>query len=122
MCESLPEWLDQHPQSSSNPRNFGTASEIDLQFKRGLWIIISDLLQNDDPTALACVVQSPLLLSLLYYLEFDTLPMGNQKTETPAGSPPRDKLLTGVIEVVEDGSSSFAESSRLSGVEQDKCV
>jgi hypothetical protein len=119
LCETFPEWLDQHPQSSSNPRNFGTASEIDLQYKRGLWILISDLLQSDDPSALACVGQSPLLLSLLFYLEYESLPMDNQKSETPEGSPPRGKILSGALEEeFGDVRPSFAESSHVSGLEQ----
>jgi hypothetical protein len=118
LCGTFPEWLDQHPQSSSNPRNFGTASEIDLQFKRGLWILISDLLQYNDPSALVCVGQSPLLLSLLFYLEYDSLPMDNQKSQTPEGSPSRDKQLSGVIEeVYGDVPPSFTESSHVSGLE-----
>lgn len=121
LCETFPEWLDQHPQSSSNPRNFGTTSEIDLQFKRGLWILISDLLQSDDPNALACVGQSPLLLSLLFYLEYDSLPMDNQKCQTPEGSPPRDLRLSGVLEeVFGDVPPSFADSSQLSSLEQNR--
>ena len=118
LCGTFPEWLDQHPQSSSNPRNFGTTSEIDLQFKRGLWILISDLLQYNDPSALVCVGQSPLLLSLLFYLEYDSLPMDNQKSQTPEGSPSRDKQLSGVIEeVYGDVPPSFTESSHVSGLE-----
>ena len=77
------EWLESHPQSSSNPRNFCTACELDLQFKRGLWILISELLKNSDSNALDCVGQSPLLQSLLLYLEFDTL-QNNVVPQTPS--------------------------------------
>ena len=66
-------WFENHPQSSSNPRNFATSFELDLQFKRGLWILISELLEDDYIEAIECVGQSPLLDSLLLYLEYNTL-------------------------------------------------
>ena len=110
----FPEWLDQHPQSSSNPRNFGTNSEIDLQFKRGLWILISDLLQHNNSIALSYVGQSPLLLSLLLYLEFDTLPLNKQRVHTPAGSTQRDFINLGGSGLgVGTGSDMFRASGVL---------
>ena len=66
-------WFENHPQSSSNPRNFATSFELDLQFKRGLWILISELLEDDHVEAIECVGESPLLDSLLLYLEYNTL-------------------------------------------------
>ena len=66
-------WFENHPQSSSNPRNFATSFELDLQFKRGLWILISELLEDDYIEAIECVGESPLLDSLLLYLEYNTL-------------------------------------------------
>ena len=66
-------WFENHPQSSSNPRNFATSFELDLQFKRGLWILISELLEDNHLEAIECVSESPLLESLLLYLEFNTL-------------------------------------------------
>lgn len=113
----FPEWLDQHPQSSSNPRNFGTNSEIDLQFKRGLWILISDLLQHDNLAAVSCVSQSPLLLSLLLYLEFDTLPLNNQRVHTPAGSTQGDFIDLGGA-----GVGAGSDTFRASGILFEPCV
>jgi hypothetical protein len=74
-------WLHQHPQSSFSPRNFATSSEHDLIFKRGLWIMISTLLQQNDLKSLKCVGSSPFLLSLLLYLEYDTLSITEQSRD-----------------------------------------
>ena len=82
-------WLGTHPQSvSSKLRNFATVSELDLQFKRVLWMLISDLIKGDDPTALQCVADSPLLFALLAYVKFDTLsaPDGNLAGTSSSGS------------------------------------
>ena len=78
-------WLCQHSQSSFSPRNFATSSENDLIFKRGLWIMISTLLQHGDLKSLKCVSSSPFLLSLLLYIEYDILSINHQSRE--------DKLL-----------------------------
>ena len=82
-------WLGTHPQSvSSKLRNFATASELDLQFKRVLWMLISDLIKGDDPAALQCVAESPLLFALLAYTKFDTLsaPDANLAGSSSSGS------------------------------------
>ena len=74
-------WLHQHPQSYFSPRHFATSSEHDLIFKRGLWIMISTLLQHNDLKSLKCVGSSPFLLSLLLYTEYDTSPMPEQSRD-----------------------------------------
>jgi hypothetical protein len=74
-------WLHQHPQSSVSPRNFATSSVQDLVLKRGLWIMISTLLQHNDLKSLKCVGSSPFLLSLLLYIEYDTLSMNEQSRD-----------------------------------------
>jgi hypothetical protein len=82
-------WLHQHPQSSFSPRIFATSSEHDLVFKRGLWIMISTLLQHNDLKSLKCVGSSPFLLSLLLYIEYDTLSITEQSRD--------DELLRGKL-------------------------
>ena len=67
------EWFENHPQSSSNPRNFATIFELDLYYKRGLWILISELLCGNNSDAIESAGNSPLLESLLFYLEYNTL-------------------------------------------------
>ena len=70
----LASWLINHPQTqSSKSRIFATASELDLQFKREAWMLISDLLKDTDPLALDCVAQSPLLFAMLAYVKYDTM-------------------------------------------------
>lgn len=53
-------------------RNFGSIHDIDLQLKRELWLVIMDILSGDDPDALLTVSSSPLMDTLLAYLEFDS--------------------------------------------------
>jgi hypothetical protein len=74
-------WLSTHKQAQANPRNFATIFELDLQFKRMLWLLISDLLKNNDhnPKALEIVAPSPLLYSIISYSEFNTLENNNSK-------------------------------------------
>jgi len=53
-------------------RNFGTPFDVDLQLKRLLWMLISDLLVFDDPDSLLCIGASPIISTMLTYGEFDT--------------------------------------------------
>ena len=46
------------------------------QFKRETWMLISDLLKGNDPSAMECVAQSPLLFALLAYVKYDTMASG----------------------------------------------
>jgi hypothetical protein len=54
-------------------RNFGTVFEVDIQFKRLLWLTLSEILKKDDPDAILCIAASPLLLVMFTYLEKDSL-------------------------------------------------
>lgn len=58
-------------------RNFASVFDVDLQLKRELWLLLSDLLKQDDPDVLLCVAASPFLRVLCKYLEFDTTAHGN---------------------------------------------
>ena len=53
-------------------RNFGTPFDVDLQLKRLLWMLVSDLLKFDDPDSLLCIGASPIISTMLLYGEFDT--------------------------------------------------
>lgn len=57
----------------ANARNFCSVSDIDLEFKKILWLSISNILSTDDADALLCVGSSPLFECMLMYLEFDSL-------------------------------------------------
>ena len=61
-------------------RNFATISDVDLEYKRGLWFIISELLRSNDADALSIVASSPLLATMLIYLEQDSTEI-SKKTE-----------------------------------------
>ena len=104
MGSTFSEWINQHPPSSSNPRNFGTSSEHDLIFKRGLWILVSTLLQHDILKSLKVVGTSPFLLSLLLYTEYDTLSTKEQKrnNEVHRGTLAQTTLKTSL----EEGTSA----------------
>ncbi len=53
-------------------RNFATSSDIDLEFKKELWFVVSSCLRTNDPDALLCFSSSPLLATMLQYLEHDS--------------------------------------------------
>jgi len=61
-------------------RNFATISDVDLEYKRGLWFIISELLRSNDADALSIVASSPLQVTMLIYLEQDSSEI-SKKTE-----------------------------------------
>lgn len=61
-------------------RNFATISDVDLEYKRGLWFIISELLRSNDTDALSIVASSPLYATMLIYLEQDSTEI-SKKTE-----------------------------------------
>ena len=54
------------------PRNFVSASEIDLEFKRLLWLLIGDLLRSHDESAYRIVGSSPFMSVLILYAEQDS--------------------------------------------------
>ena len=62
-------------------RNFATISDVDLEYKRGLWFIISELLRSNDTDALSIVASSPLYATMLIYLEQDSTEI-SKKTES----------------------------------------
>jgi hypothetical protein len=73
-------------------RNFGTPFDVDLQFKRLLWMLVSDLLKFDDPDTLLCIGASPMISTMLMYGEFDTNEHHKHSEEEKFGllSPTRD--------------------------------
>jgi hypothetical protein len=50
-------------------RNFSSFTEIDLQLKKELWLLISELLAYDDQDIITCVASSSFMNVLFYYLE-----------------------------------------------------
>lgn len=53
-------------------RNFASVIDVDLQFKRNLWLLLSDILKMDDPDCMLCMASSPMLEVLLQYCEYDS--------------------------------------------------
>eukprot|EP00596_Hydrurales_sp_CCMP1899_P003438 CAMPEP_0119047960 /NCGR_PEP_ID=MMETSP1177-20130426/56021_1 /TAXON_ID=2985 /ORGANISM="Ochromonas sp, Strain CCMP1899" /LENGTH=864 /DNA_ID=CAMNT_0007023211 /DNA_START=1185 /DNA_END=3779 /DNA_ORIENTATION=+ len=113
-------WLLTHKQALANPRNFATIFELDLQFKRMLWLLISDLLKNNDnPDSLLIVAPSPLLSSIVSYLEFDTLennPENNNyplEMYSPENQSPNQNALENFINqspsISTDGGDKFGD-------------
>lgn len=78
------EWAFFH-QPVAKPRNYGSVHDIDLQLKRELWLVVMDILGRDDPDALLVVASSPLLDTLLAYLEHDTFEPAPAKGSLVAG-------------------------------------
>lgn len=54
-------------------RNFSTFTEIDIQFKKELWLVISELLAYDDQDIITCVASSSFMNVLFHYLEQSSL-------------------------------------------------
>lgn len=54
-------------------RNFSTFTEIDIQFKKELWLLISELLAYDDQDIITCVASSSFMNVLFHYLEQSSL-------------------------------------------------
>ncbi|RYH28649.1 hypothetical protein EON65_11450 [archaeon] len=65
----------------ANARNFATASDVDLDFKKSVWNLIGILLRTNDTDALLCFAASPFMSALLSYLEHNA-PLG----ETAGGA------------------------------------
>jgi len=59
-------------------RNFGSIFDIDLEFKRHLWSLVSDLMSSDDEDVITSVAASPLVDMLLMYLEHSTVQSEHQ--------------------------------------------
>jgi hypothetical protein len=102
----------------ANSRNFATISDTDLEFKKQLWNIINILLQTNDPDAILCVAASPLIPSMIDYLEYE-IPSNNglsaTQTQVPAtpgsatGSINKQEISSILIETMQQ-SSVFSES------------
>lgn len=54
-------------------RNFSTITEIDLQLKREIWMLIGDLLSSDDADVITAVASSPFMSTLFAYVEQNSL-------------------------------------------------
>lgn len=61
-------------------RNFVSVDLVDMQFKRLLWSLLSEIMSTDDKDVLSCIASSPLLEVLLQYLEQDS----SEKDEFPS--------------------------------------
>lgn len=102
-------------------RNFASVFDVDLQFKRELWVILSDLMKFNDPDMLLCFASSPLMSTMIAYLEFDTLDASQKTHDNQYGlmAPAREgsSLLRGGGSVLKNESSiryaSTVESSVL---------
>eukprot|EP01038_Epipyxis_sp_PR26KG_P011849 gene11849-15855_t len=65
----------------ANSRNFVTSSEVDLEFKKELWLILSEILkhgENDD--ILSVISSSPIFEDMFLYIEYDTFDQGYKKS------------------------------------------
>lgn len=54
-------------------RNFVTMTDIDLQFKKKMWLLVGDLLLSDDADIITCVASSPFIAMMFMYIEQDSL-------------------------------------------------
>lgn len=60
-------------------RNFASAFDIDIQFKRALWLLLGELHKYDDPDVILATAAFPLLDVLLAYCEFESLDLRESK-------------------------------------------
>jgi hypothetical protein len=70
--ESGPESWDSYSADIGKIRNFATVADIDLEFKREIWFVVSELLRSNDPDALRIFASSPLQATVLQYMEHDS--------------------------------------------------
>ena len=70
--EMGPDSWDEFSTNLAKQRNYATPSDVDFEFKKGLWFVISELLRGDDPRAAEIFASSPLQACLLKYMEFDS--------------------------------------------------
>lgn len=55
----------------ADSRNFATINDIDLEFKKQCWCVITYLLNTNDVDALLCFAASPFMTCLFQYLEYE---------------------------------------------------
>ena len=71
-------------------RNFSTVTEIDLQLKRELWMLIGDLLMSNDPDVITAVASSPFMSVLFMYIEQNSMDrpdsIDRNDTQSPDGT------------------------------------
>eukprot|EP01041_Mallomonas_annulata_P000888 gene888-1723_t len=84
-------------------RNFSSAFDVDIQFKKEMWMLLSDILKFDDPDIILCVASSPLLNVMLNYLEQNTLAL--QTTTTATGTASNENSSLGNSEFSQGRSS-----------------
>jgi hypothetical protein len=71
---------DQFSTGIGSFRSFATVADVDLEFKKELWFVISELLRSNDLEALAIFSSSPLAGTLLLYMETESFD-GNKKPD-----------------------------------------
>lgn len=93
-------------------RNFASGFDIDVQLKRELWMLLSDIMKLDDPDILLCIASSPLLTVLVRYLEQNTLNAGGTSASsvTRAGLP--NELHDQAADLNGDASQPGSTASR----------
>lgn len=81
----------------ANKRNYATTADIDLEFKKQLWMLLTQLLKNNDPDALLCIAASPLMPCMMMYLEKDSPDNSIAATSTKRNLP--GTLATGASQL-----------------------
>lgn len=70
-------------QDVANSRNFATIADVDVEFKKSVWLLLSKLMKTNDHDILLAFAASPLMPCLLSYLEAD--PSDNSTTTMSGG-------------------------------------
>lgn len=97
----------------ANKRNYATTADVDLEFKKQLWMLLTQLLRSNDPDALLCIAASPLMSCMLMYLEKDS--PDNQITTTKKPLP--GTLIAGGAALSSQLDSHFSPSMSYGGDE-----
>ena len=86
-------------------RNFASPFDIDIQFKRALWLLLGELQKYDDPDIILATAACPLLNVMLAYCEFESLDPSENKNNV------ENKF--GLQSPTREGSTLMQESSVL---------
>lgn len=117
-------WLFYH-KPVANLRNFATTADVDLEFKKQIWMLLSQLVNGSlDSDALLCIAASPLLSCLLQYLEQAPIEanapgggatMKGGKTGTPSSLHPHSQQQQSVqmMQMMQMSSSVLNDNSLL---------
>jgi hypothetical protein len=98
-------------------RNYGGVHDVDLQLKRELWLVIMDIVAKDDPDALLTLASSPLMDTMLAYLEYDSFEPAPSKGSIVADESHADSQYS-----PQRSRTGMPSSSQVMGEEKDTRV